>query len=343
MSEKKITYLLGAGASYNTLPLVENFKVYLNEFLGYISDLDILSDSQYFLGISNMYTQREYFELFKQTIEWMSDQSDKHASIDTFAKKLLVTNSNDELRRLKAGLTSYFILEQIRRQTNQRYDSFIASIIDHKKRRENLPNNINIISWNYDFQIEKAYTDYCSLTKNTDQIHALLNLHPSNGANSVDSDIFGIYKINGTTNVYNNGKSEILCLNDLDINDVIEKTIKIYAGLIERRPEYYSSLTFAWEEDPTAQDVISNAIISTKNTEILVVIGYSFPFFNREIDRKIIQGMTNLKKIYFQSPDAKDVIIKFGSILKDFKNSKGVKVDAEPITDVKQFYLPPEL
>jgi hypothetical protein len=39
---------------------------------------------------------------------------------------------------------------------------------------------------------------------------------------------------------------------------------------------------------------------TTQDTEQVVVIGYSFPFFNRQTDREIFGSMANLTKIYVQ-------------------------------------------
>ena len=53
-------------------------------------------------------------------------------------------------------------------------------------------------------------------------------------------------------------------------------------------------------------------------TTIVVVIGYSFPFFNREIDKQIFEKLNHpesgIKKIYYQDSvlDGKQLIAQFG-------------------------------
>lgn len=69
---------------------------------------------------------------------------------------------------------------------------------------------------------------------------------------------------------------------------------------------------FAWENDSRyfhkysghAKNIETAEMIAAE-TEILVVIGYSFPVFNREIDVLIFNRMRNLKKVYIQdkNPD----------------------------------------
>ncbi|MBA2610525.1 MAG: hypothetical protein H0U95_01045 [Bacteroidetes bacterium] len=65
--------------------------------------------------------------------------------------------------------------------------------------------------------------------------------------------------------------------------------------------------TFAWENDSISQGAISCAENILKETNILVIIGYSFPTFNDDIDKrlfKLLKESTNFKKIYFQDPNA---------------------------------------
>ena len=90
---------------------------------------------------------------------------------------------------------------------------------------------------------------------------------------------------------------------------------------------------------------ISNAKSGFKyvySNQTLVIIGYSFPYFNREVDRLILQNMNQLKNVYIQSlPDnAVEIAQRFQNLRTDFNiKSNNLKI----ITDVNQFYLPPEL
>ena len=77
---------------------------------------------------------------------------------------------------------------------------------------------------------------------------------------------------------------------------------------------------------------------TTNDTEIVVVIGYSFPFFNRVTDRAIFNGMPNLKKVYVQDINADAVVQAVHAVLPSDR-----KVNIEPIRNCEQFYLPVEL
>ncbi len=74
------------------------------------------------------------------------------------------------------------------------------------------------------------------------------------------------------------------------------------------------------------------------DTSILVIIGYTFPFFNRAIDRKVIGAMTKLDRVYIQDIEPEKVRDTFFSIRSDLPENK-IKL----IKNCDQFFLPPEL
>ena len=99
-----------------------------------------------------------------------------------------------------------------------------------------------------------------------------------------------------------------------------------------------SAISFAWEDQGISPYVINEAISKTSDATILVVIGYSFPFFNRIVDRKILK-MPQLRKIYFQAPSEG-----MNSVAQSFKSIREYPLEGiEKITETEQFFLPPEL
>ena len=93
----KITYYIGAGASFEALPLVENFP---NRMESFKTDFD-----SFFKVVPTALDREKLFAYKKEfikDIEWVIKESDKHASIDTFAKKLYLKKSYSDLQRLKA-------------------------------------------------------------------------------------------------------------------------------------------------------------------------------------------------------------------------------------------------
>ena len=98
-------------------------------------------------------------------------------------------------------------------------------------------------------------------------------------------------------------------------------------------------MSFAWEHQ-TESPFFNHLKAAVKNTEILVVIGYSFPFFNRDIDKLILKEFmgSSLKKVYFQAPDAEDLRERFLAI-----NDRIDPTNLVLRKDIKQFTLPNEL
>jgi hypothetical protein len=342
-NNKIISFLFGAGASCHALPIVDQIPDAIEEFLNEIKDEKyLLSDTEGFNFPNLKHSKRDFQEEFWRTLEWMKDGAKNHASIDTFAKKLLITQQNNDLIKLKAGLSCFFIYLQIKNNIDKRYDSFFAALINPSKQIYNLPDNLRVLSWNYDFQFEKAYSAY-SNDNGLDFNQSRLNISPSHLGKS-EEGMFAIFKLNGTTGVHevewNNIKNLINTLNTSSNASLMDVLVKAYAGFTKYSSKFKPLLTFAWEHDIISNQVLESAIKSTRDTEILVVIGYSFPFFNRDIDRKIIGEMKNLKKVYFQAPgrEAHNYIDRFQAIRNDLHHSNLI-----PIEDVNQFFLPHEL
>lgn len=343
-STDTITYLFGAGASVGALPLVSEIPKSLDDFIiEFSNDNFKLSHDEYFEGLNIKVTKGQLQLELIETFRWMKVGADSHASIDIFAKKLLTTRKHKEFIRLKAGLTCFFIYLQIKNQIDKRYDSFLAALINPNHQLNNLPNNLKILTWNYDFQFEKAYSAYTE-SNSLHENQVRLNVRPTDISSLNENDMFAIYKLNGTTGVYNVQWQSIENIVDNLENKVdllfIESLVKSYAGFTYHSGQFRPLITFAWENENISKQVIEEAIRATHDSKVLVIIGYSFPFFNREIDREIIRSMTKLEKVYFQAPgkEAHNYIDRFRAIRKDIQD-----LNTEPIEDIAQFFLPPEL
>jgi hypothetical protein len=106
---------------------------------------------------------------------------------------------------------------------------------------------------------------------------------------------------------------------------------------------------FAWEIDDNfvekyqgyRQNITAAEKIASE-TEILVVIGYSFPVFNREVDNRLFQKMKNLSKVYIQDTDPEKIksTMKnaFEVLQKQEKTRRSVDL-VEEIKDKVEFHL----
>ena len=164
-----ITYLLGAGASADCIPIVSKFiKTYES-----IINIELLKGGNPFKGYTGLRDNfRDNFSSYFSTIK-------PHPTIDIYAKKLFLKKDYRCLNQLKKWLIVFFNLLQYSRPIDERYTKFFASILTTKE-NNNVPGDINILTWNYDMQLELAFSDFVSEERQSiDNIHNLLRVYPS--------------------------------------------------------------------------------------------------------------------------------------------------------------------
>lgn len=314
----RIVYLFGAGASYGKrgtndenyiiegIPVVNEFSAQIERLIDKISNKDTEYKS------TSKATETDKKELIEQ-LKWLRNSSSSHHTIDTYAKKLWVTQDFTEYEKLKVALSAFLTLMQLFYKPDSRYDAFFANIIG--KRYDKLPEDVSILSWNYDCQFEIAHSAY-SKRKSINSIWDDLNILAKTTTNKVDKNYpFTITKLNGTALMYepNSYKSKLFDAffnrqGMSEINYVVTAYLKSSSS-----NNVKNALSFAWEGyDDRFEDQYKSKTI---DTEVLVIIGYSFPYFNREVDRIIIRNMPNLRKVYIQDPNCEDVKESFEATL----------------------------
>lgn len=334
----KIAYLLGAGASYPTLPLVKQIPERLNYIAERLKEEKfLLSDTDTFKNLKGVKekSKRQYQMIVVKKLKWLADVALRHASIDTYAKKLYLRGDTQLLKDLKIALSVYFVLEQSYQvNAHSRYDAFLASIL---KSTKGIPEEISIITWNYDYQFELAFSEYIG-SPDIETSKRVLGVSHKYGME--DNPSRGqLFKLNGTTGFYNQNNfhhyyfaNRIAKFNTDIINMVVENFA--LASIFDNATP---TLSFAWENEGSNYSVVQDSIEAVKDCEVLVVIGYSFPFFNREIDRQIFKGMLKLKKIYIQDPAPQRIGQRLSAV---------TNVDSKGFIyweDTSQFGLPDEL
>jgi hypothetical protein len=317
---KNVTYLLGAGASAQAIPVVNRLNEEIELFISLI--------------------QSKYFDYSEHSLKiireiWVPlfEKATKHSSVDTFAKKLYI-KKDPSLWDFKCLLSAYFIYEQNLRTLiideygaqisngslystplDPRYDFFMAALLHTQDNQVMLPEHLSIVSWNYDSQIELAYSAFVDV--NITNARKNLKMHP----NSTDlltleeEDSFEdarIVKLNGTAgfyqeklksgyriSTYDNEKNlDYKKLLESIINSTTNRDAKGYEGI-----DYWDpSLNFAWElnDFPISKISLNTAKKIIEQTSTLVIIGYSFPVFNRDID-KLLFSENHFEKIYIQA------------------------------------------
>lgn len=353
----KIIYYIGAGASYGNknkrelldegtenerllvhegLPVVNEIAKSLVAFQEAVRNVDIIASKNYAfmdkyktIGTDINCIRSQLLEDIKE----LHKAAKEHSTIDTYAKKLYLTKQVSQLEKLKNVLATFFIWIQLESKTDQRYDTFLANIL--QMNNLSLPLNISVISWNYDSQFELAYKNYSNNN---------LPIYDKLGENSMQNNqnSGGIFKLNGSANFGDfNMVDYILNHREKDVHPLIQ-LIEYYGHLEADTKElgfdFHSHLSFAWESTVRQKEMITTINQITSDTDAVVVIGYSFPYFNREIDRAIFSKIPSLKTIYIQDPNPESVEPSLRAVLDENTN---VKIEYQK--DCTQFYLPREL
>ena len=175
---KNVTYLIGAGASagkrgkdlpggdpkdnsiYEGLPCVNEISNCLWNICNLLDKNAIPKDIDWKdpqIGLASFedweHARKELWRrLYRLYIE-----CDRHATIDTYAKKLVLKKRPEEFKQLEQLLTLFFLYLQLQNYPDSRYDTFFANILEPNL---HFPSNIRVISWNYDSQFELAYSGY---------------------------------------------------------------------------------------------------------------------------------------------------------------------------------------
>lgn len=335
----KVVYLMGAGASYGKrdikqnniitegIPVVNEIN---NELKILLSELEIyIKTHQFNWDVGN--NLNRLYDNFKL----LYDESSRHLTIDTYAKKIFLQDDMEQFDKLKDTISSFFMIMQLKYPIDKRYDAFLANILSYPSKK--IPEDITILTWNYDSQFEIAYRAF------------------NHTENPTPSYWRGIRKRLGIKDAYDNNldQGKIFKLNGTAIFDYFDSFSLLgeecgegYEGIfpelakVNREFNPKNHFHFAWETDVDCQ-YLREVYRHIHDTETLVVIGYTFPYFNRTIDRAIFDNMLLLKNIYIQDPYAERIIQNIKPVLSDRIFNSNVKII--PLTDVDQFYLPREL
>lgn len=210
----------------------------------------------------------------------MGTEAKSHYLIDTLAKKLFLTNKHTELSRLKAAMSAFFMIEQAATRAEPRYDSFFAAILEKPGTPPTIPDHIWLLTWNYDRQLERAYHQYCP------------------DARLVQENITfckRVVRLNGLLGrAINKGTGDEYNLDlQLERNKVIGRILDEYCQLRTHEP----AITFAFEKSQALEYQLKP--VSSKRCT-LVVVGYSFPFFNRHFDRLVLNSILTVDKVFLQ-------------------------------------------
>lgn len=351
----RVTYLLGAGASCGNWcnnDILVNRKRGVPVIGKFHEALEILINE---LSSTSMNAFRSHEEITSLSVEqvkqlvnylkYLREKCDEYPTVDTFSKQIYVNPISDfdnlgisSYKFVKKILSVFFFLIQDITRRDSRYDGFLASVLSS---RGVFP-SMNILSWNYDAQFEMAYAGYLPKDKDIEYIWNELNvLNKTYIATDYEkTKNIGFFKLNGTAffinknNKYSTLKGEIFSkIVDCFWKDYFEDKYSVAYELLFNN-NYESTLSYVWEEDRLNQ--LLNCIKErTYDTEELIIIGYSFPYVNRDVDTRILNSMPNLKYIHIQDPAYDDIQERISSML-----DSTINVKYKRHSNLNQFYIP---
>ena len=356
----KVTYLLGAGASFGERAVDDKGRKYFLRGLPVLSELERAIDSllprdsggnihvsRNFLEEHGIKNEQQLLYLFRLLLQ-LEEMCASYPTIDTLARQLYVTkgtytttvyknafNYDD----LKYALTLALLMLQSHKKRDLRYDGFIASVI---KDDQQMP-PMTILSWNYDAQFELAYSGY---SKDRYIPHLWQELNVLNKTYPTGFDVhkpFAMIKLNGTaffkdiTHPIDIQGQQVAGIRDCFFGEAVPKNNYQYGTeYANASGALFTTLSYAWEpsKDGLFRQHIFNRI---HDTETLIVIGYSFPYVKSDMDSYILERMLGLRTVYIQDPNYEDVKERMMTMIP----KKNIPVHFEQRSD-KQFYIPKE-
>lgn len=329
---KTLLYIFGAGASSQALPLANQLA---DRLLSFAADLKTINPSNIQRDTDTSFDKLLWGgtrEAFVKALQWLGSESKRHVSVDTYAKKLFFKHDKQNLKKLKTILSAYLVVEQSLKPADKRYDAFLATILEFDAQKNvSLPQHLRIINWNYDTQLEKAFYGFCD-----------------NGHHVIQSITFNkhIYRVNGycgTTQPGHIGPAFRSVWKEKNIESAWEEGLLLYKEYMSDKDTIEPDICFAWEV--STQDKLAKADDDLKLQEVhtIVVIGYSFPYFNRQIDEFIWISLSEsqVNRIYLQYPDGNHASIE--NRLRSLLHQNKKNIEIIPITSTTDsFYLPEE-
>lgn len=312
-----ITYLFGAGASYYAVPTVKD----MNEaFKSFEELIPVLINK----GLIKQELIRP-LKTFQAQMQNGYNSAKNFGTIDTYAKFLSLTNNGD-LVNLKVALSVFFTVWQelnkdlVKQKTKDGLEyknidhRYIGLLANYMKAGINetpvLEDNIKFITWNYDTQLERALALFTNKSKLCDALD-LFNVYPYNyPAKKINPTIVHLNGVAGIYTVPDDIQTKTLFNRTNEtgsIENILNKTLYFLDSIEKRSLSNNTCFTYAWEEDEISVGALQYSEEIIKQTDILVVVGYSFPTFNDKIDKKLFQIFTEngrSGKIYFQDPNA---------------------------------------
>lgn len=360
----KITYYLGAGASYNSCPILNRLSEAMIEIATFELKKKTSSgsteDPYKFIDSEKESLPEDNRIKILWHIGYFGKKGLLFNTVDTYARKLELTKDITQLEILKMSISVFFDLwegfyqsrydffeiQESKEYENidYRYKSLFSILLRNNQNRIRLDENINFISWNYDLQLESTFKLFLKddEVSSFDELNSEFVPFKENNTNISNNKI---YHLNGHRGYHSRFDFKNVKSKDIgpDLNNSIDeywdRNENLFNLTINQDVSLNKHIKYAWEHD-LKSNWIKNISKTMAETEILIIIGYSFPPFNRDIDQQLFASLISptLKKIVFQDPNADMEVIKNLFISSPPMGSKIVIENS----NMSQFFLPNE-
>lgn len=331
-NKRELTYILGAGASYQSMPVVATFA---NRFKIFVSFLKECKEQE----ISRFSTIYSYANR-------LSEDFEAHVSFDTYFKKLFHTENNDKILVNKKILNLYFLWEHLEKgkllyntnlnekfyfnkltKIDKRYDALIAGLLKPISGEKTVFCKTNFITWNYDLNLFLSLKNYFSPEKT---IKAFLEeIQVDDNTWNIQNQII-VINMNGY--FYSQHLNEFKNIQEIDFSVIRQKLLQ--EDYISHSANEFDSkkIKFAWETQKN--EFYSHARKMIDSSINITVIGYTFPLYNRLVDLNFFNKETlNNKNLYIQDPNAIEIT---ENIMESFELKTKATFTGDFSTNLKQ-------
>lgn len=182
-----------------------------------------------------------------------------------------------------SGIDFMMIKNDVITNLDYRYAQFFASTFDTINGANIENSNVRFVTWNYDLQIPILL----ATIKNEIPENIIRQIEFDPNSNNNNSTFPLLSRMNGRAILSEKQGVHLKMRIPKNINDFKELILEAFKS----RRTFSSELKFAWDHktaseiDQKSRESIKNLLSETKN---LVVIGYSFPNYNRLADKEIL-------------------------------------------------------
>ncbi|EIE01281.1 hypothetical protein [Leptospira licerasiae] len=339
-----ITYLFGAGASYNALPLANQMPSDIANLIEKLLTQGYASSDEENQG----YRIADVFKEYVANTRSMLDEirRSEYQTIDDYAYDK--AQSGSDINYIRAIISIYLMIKQIVEPSTYefRYRRFLQKLLTKEEYNKDI--RLNLLTWNYDSQIELSYKKIHSYSWMRD-IHEKLNIFPLINQFGQEIDNYSIkdlnvFYLNGFSGLHQSnfsGKLEYISIKDYlipgDLKSVFSNLMYFYARYKEKIL-LSPIIRFGWEEEEFNRKMFNHILEAVKDTRKLIFIGYSYPDTNRRIDRLLIDNMNKLERIIIQEPSLDSYKLTEFKLKEFFPDLRIVNLN-----QVNDFYIPDEL